>query len=93
MTSDRYAGLTIDTFEQFKEQVELVRKDIGENRIAGFDCMLTRDFQKWGVARREWLRELLARGWRISLQVSEEGTETHLPTRVYVTPPVKMERL
>ena len=29
----------------------------------------------------------------VTLEVSDQGTDTHVPVRVYVTPPVKMEDL
>lgn len=85
-----FAALQINTFEELKEHVQFV---IDHPDIAGFDAMLLREHHDW-PERKPWALNLLAKGFRLNLEVHEaESDDTHLAVRLVVIPPVKLEQL
>lgn len=84
----RFTGKTIDTTRQLCEEIDYV---LAHPDIGGLDCMLAPSV----LADPESKHQAMVygmRGIKVQLTCFEEGqTETHVPTRVQVTPPVKVK--
>lgn len=82
----RFAGLTINTVDEFKEQVEYV---LTHPEIGGFDCMLALSFLIPTTENKAAAVAFAMRGIKVKLQVIEpDFRETHVRARILITPPL-----